>query len=566
MKPLVIIPALNEEQTIEKVIRAVLDQKIKLEILIVDGYSVDNTVPVVRELARKRSNIHLISQEARTGFGNALCSGFRWALERNYDPVITMDGDISHDPAYIKKFLVMCNDYDLVIGSRYVDGVRVEGWEFRKLLLSKIANSYIAALLIKPVWDYTSGFRCYRKAFLEKVDLNKLNSRAYIIQIQLLYLAYQNHFSVKEIPFIFRETHIGSKISSHASLPTFLYVLKYRAPLLEILRHITFARKDYPRYVDEYHELTHMPKFRKIRPGLSLSSGKMRISIGVMAYNEEKIISRCIMALLGQKLDRGIISEIIVVSSGSTDNTNNIVETIAAENPKVKLVVQEKRCGKASAINEFLAISRGDIVVVESADTVAKADCVEELILPFENPDVGMTGAHPVPINEKKGMVGYFIHKMWELHHCMALVSPKCGEMVAFRNVVPHIPRNTAVDEASIEGMFIANGYKLAYAARAIVYNKGPETISDFIRQRRRIASGHRHVRATIRHVVSTQKPSNIIRHVIATQNWNPRDKCYTVFLIGIEAYSRFMGAIDYYFRDKNPYIWDISHTTKHMK
>jgi len=309
-----------------------------------------------------------------------------------------------------------------------------------------------------------------------------------------------------------------------------------------------------------------MPKLKKVRMPKGPSGKKVRVSVGVMAYNEEKIIGLCIMALLDQRLDNGVISEIIVVSSGSTDNTDNIVQTIAAKNPKVKLLVQEKRMGKASAINEFLSIAQGDIVIVESADTVATQETVRELILPFNDPSVGMTGAHPVPVNEKKGMVGYFVHKMWELHHRMALISPKCGEMVAFRNVVPRIPRNTAVDEASIEGMFVANGYKLAYADRAIVHNKGPATIRDFIRQRRRIASGHRHVRATIHHEVSTQNPSNIIMHVFATQSWNPRDIYYTVFLIGIEAYSRFMGAIDYFLRDKNPYIWDISHTTKLME
>lgn len=566
MKPLVIIPTLNEEETIQKIIVKVLEQNAKLDILVVDGYSTDNTATLVKKMAKKNQRIDLIFQDKDNGFGNALCSGFRYALAGGYDPIITMDGDTSHDPICIKRFLSMCNENDLLIGSRYVNGVRVEGWGFRKLLTSKIANSFIAALLIKPIWDFTSGYRCYRKKFLEKVNLDTLNSLAYIIQIQLLYLAYQYHCSVKEIPFIFRERHMASKISSRASVPTFLYVFKYRAPFSEILRHMIFARKDYQRFVDEYNELINMPKFKKAKKARGSSQEKIRVSVGVMAYNEEKIISRCIMALLDQKLDNGVISEIIVVSSGSTDNTNNIVETLAGRNPKVKLIVQEKRLGKASAINEFLAIAQGDIVIVESADTVASHETVQELIHFFEDQNVGMVGAHPVPVNEKKGIVGYFVNKMWELHHRMALISPKCGEMIAFRNVVPRIPRNTAVDEASIEGMFVANGYRLAYADRAIVHNKGPETIRDFIRQRRRIASGHRHVRATINHEVSTQKPASILRHVLATQRWNPRDIFYTVCLISIEAYSRFMGAIDYYFRDKNPYIWDISHTTKLME
>ena len=147
----------------------------------------------------------------------------------------------------------------------------------------------------------------------------------------------------------------------------------------------------------------------------------------------------------------------------------------------------------------------------------------------------------------------------------MSLKSPKCGEMVAFRNIIKRIPKFTAVDEAVIEGIFHRHNRKLAYAENAIVYNKGPETIKDFIRQRRRIASGHRHLKVTTHYEVSTNKPGNIISHVITTQRWIPREMLYMVFLMVIEAYSRFMGMIDFYLRDKNPYIWDIASSTKRL-
>ena len=148
----------------------------------------------------------------------------------------------------------------------------------------------------------------------------------------------------------------------------------------------------------------------------------------------------------------------------------------------------------------------------------------------------------------------------------MSLKTPKCGEMIAFRNIIKKIPKFTAVDEAVIEGIFHRHNKKLAYADKAIVYNKGPETIKDFIRQRRRIASGHRHLKVTTHYEVSTNKPGNIISHVITTQRWIPREMLYMVFLMVIEAYSRFMGMIDFYLRDKNPYIWDIAETTKEIK
>jgi hypothetical protein len=147
----------------------------------------------------------------------------------------------------------------------------------------------------------------------------------------------------------------------------------------------------------------------------------------------------------------------------------------------------------------------------------------------------------------------------------MALDSPKCGEMVAFRNIVSKIPNYTAVDEASIEGILCREGLKLAYVDKAILHNKGPETYKDFIKQRKSIASGHRHLKAAMRHEVSTQNALNIIGYVLKCQRWTPKDVIYMTLLIGIEGFARFRGMIDYYFKDKNPFIWDISTSTKDM-
>ena len=127
------------------------------------------------------------------------------------------------------------------------------------------------------------------------------------------------------------------------------------------------------------------------------------------------------------------------------------------------------------------------------------------------------------------------------------------------------IPKYTAVDEAVIEGIFQRQNKKLAYAKNAIVYNKGPETIKDFIKQRRRIAAGHRHLNVTTHYEVSTQKLGNIFPNVLSTQRWTPKEVLFMLFLMIIEAYSRFMGMFDFYLRDKNPYIWDISETTKQI-
>ncbi len=564
MKPVVIIPTLNEAENIGQLIYSIIRKKIGVDILVVDGNSTDGTADIVKKIASKYEQVSIIEQGADANFGGAIKLGFKKAVEEKYDPILTMDGDGSHGPEYLKDFLRICDEYDLIIGSRYVDGVRVEGWRFRKLLLSKLANMYVSYLLVKPIWDFTSGFRCYRRRFIESIDIDQLHAEAYIVQIELLHLAYQNRFRVKEIPFIYRDTTEGmSKVSPHTRRKTMFYVLKFRAPFLEILRHLAYLKKEYERFVEEYEELVNPPKLK--HGGHFEIKEHYKVSVGVMAYNEEKIIARCLEALSNQKLESCTIGEIIVVSSGSTDKTDEIVRSGALKDPRIRLIAETKRSGKASAINHFLKEASGDIAIIESGDTVTEPDTVENLIKPFKNGAVGMSGSHPIPINDRKRFVGFCVHKLWQLHHDMALENPKCGEMIAFRNIVSGIPKYTAVDEASIEAIIREANLKLVYAQDAIVHNKGPETIRDFIKQRRRIASGHRHLKATVGHEVATQSSSRILKYVLQNQKWNPKEIIFMLLLIAIEGYSRFAGMIDFYLRDKNPFIWDISLTTKRM-
>jgi cellulose synthase/poly-beta-1,6-N-acetylglucosamine synthase-like glycosyltransferase len=284
-----------------------------------------------------------------------------------------------------------------------------------------------------------------------------------------------------------------------------------------------------------------------------------------MAHNEEMLIRNCINKVLLQEIKGGKIVEIIVVSSGSVDDTNKIVNEISEIDSRVKLIVQEERLGKASAINEYLKAAQGDILILESADTYTDSDSISQLIKPFSDEKTGMVGAHPVPVNNVNTFIGYCVHKLWNLHHLMASDSPKCGEMIAFRNLITRIPHYTAVDEAAIESIFCHHGFKLIYAPKAIVHNKGPESLHDFFKQRRRIASGHRHLMASTGHEVPTHSSRKIITYLLKDQKWNPKNILYTIMLIGIEAISRMTGFIDYYMRDKNPFIWDISKSTKHI-
>jgi len=564
MKPLVIIPTLNEVDHIVPLLNSVMKEAPELDILVVDGQSSDGTFEIIEKLSKKYSAINLLSQTDEISYGGAIKQGFRYALEREYDPILTMDGDGAHDPKYIRDFLKYCSEYGLISGSRYVDGVRVEGWRFRKLLISKLANMYISYVLVKPIWDFTTGYRCYQRRFLQELDLSTLHPQAYILQIELIYRAYRHRYRVKEIPTIFRGMlDAPSKISKQSWWKTFGYVLKFRAPFLEIMRHLAYIKKEYERFVAEYEELANPPELKN--KGVFEVKENYSISVGLMAYNEEKIITRCLEALQHQKLESGKIEEIIVVSSGSTDATDSIVMEAAHKDARIRLITQPSRKGKASAINEFLSAAHSDILVLESADTIAGPDTVECLIKPFRDKNIGMTGAHPVPVNDKDSFAGFCVHTMWELHHRLAMEHPKCGEMIAFRNIISRMPTYTAVDEASLEAIIAESGLGLAYAPNALVQNKGPETIHDFIKQRRRIASGHRHLLATVGHEVSTKRPGNILGHIFKIIDWTPKGIVYMTTLIIIEMYARLMGWFDFYLRDRNPFIWDISVSTKKM-
>jgi cellulose synthase/poly-beta-1,6-N-acetylglucosamine synthase-like glycosyltransferase len=287
------------------------------------------------------------------------------------------------------------------------------------------------------------------------------------------------------------------------------------------------------------------------------------ISAGIMAYNEEGNIGRLLDAVLSQELINGELKEIIVVASGCTDSTEDIVRKYTQIDSRVRLLTQAKREGKASAINYFLSRATGDIYILESGDTIPCEGTYERLVKPFEDPRVGMTGAHPVPVNSKDNFIGFVVHMMWSLHHRIALQSPKLGELVAFRSIVRKIPNDSAVDEASIEAIIRAAGMELQYCSEAYVQNKGPENIKDFLKQRRRIAAGHKHLARDQGYVVSTTDPKRIFRMILDEHNWKPRDTMWTLGGIGLEFIGRMLGYYDYYIKKKNPYIWDIATTTK---
>ena len=290
------------------------------------------------------------------------------------------------------------------------------------------------------------------------------------------------------------------------------------------------------------------------------------VSIGICAYNEEKNIGRLLEALLNQRTDKIKIKEIIVISSGSTDRTNEIVKEFAEKDQRIQLITQPRREGKASAVNEFIKNASSDICVLESADTIPLKNTIEKLCLPFCDEEVGMTGGHPIPVNDKSTFMGFVGNLLWELHHKIALENPKLGELVAFRNIIDEIPKNTAVDEAWIEAIIRKRGYKVVYVPEATCYNKAPETISDFLRQRRRIYAGHLHLKKSLGYSVSTINALKILKLILKDLNLNPKEVLFTFGAIVLELVGRVLGWYDYYIKKKNHVVWEVATTTKSLR
>ena len=287
------------------------------------------------------------------------------------------------------------------------------------------------------------------------------------------------------------------------------------------------------------------------------------ISVGVMAYNEEANIHRLLTSILGQGFTHCRLTEILIVVSGCTDGTAEIVRDVMKDDPRIQLIVQAQRQGKASAINRFLSKASGDILILESADTIPEQGAFEKLIGPFQNPNIGMTGARPIPVNSSDSFMGFTVNLMWSLHHRISLVTPKLGELVAFRGFVTEIPNDTPVDEAAMESIITAAGYEIRYVSDAVVRNKGPDNIKDFIKQRRRIAAGHMHLLREKRYRVSTLNPKNILKILIQGHSWGLRGTVWTLGAVLLETAGRALGAFDYYIRKKIPFVWEVSTSTK---
>ena len=216
MNALIIIPTYNENQNINILIDKIreLESSIDLEILIIDDGSPDGTAKSVEKIQNNDSKLHLINRKKKLGLGSAYCLGFNWAIKNNFDFIIQMDADLSHNPNDILRLLDKISNNDLIIGSRYKTGVNVVNWPLRRLILSYLANVYARFITGLKVYDLTSGFKCIKTDVLRNINIDKIKSEGYSFQIEVNCLCYNKNYKISEVPIIFYDRTIGqSKMS-----------------------------------------------------------------------------------------------------------------------------------------------------------------------------------------------------------------------------------------------------------------------------------------------------------------------------------------------------------------
>ncbi len=214
MKAIVIIPTYNEAENIDPIIDKVLAQDKDINLLIIDDNSPDGTGDIVSKIADNSDRVTLIRRKAKLGLGSAYIIGFRYALDNAYDAIIEMDGDFSHNPDNLPDMLKSLEDADAVVGSRYVNGVSVVYWPFRRLLLSYLASLYVRIITGMKIKDPTAGFICYSRKALQGIDLSRIMSDGYSFQVEMKYRLWVKKFKIKELPIIFIDRVKGhSKMS-----------------------------------------------------------------------------------------------------------------------------------------------------------------------------------------------------------------------------------------------------------------------------------------------------------------------------------------------------------------
>ncbi len=226
---IIVIPTYNERGNLERMLRELLDSDPKLEIIVVDDNSPDGTADLADDIGRERGRIHVVRRQKKEGIGPAYLEGFKRALELGADFIVQMDADFSHPISSLPEMFAGALTHDIVLGSRYIDGITVVRWPIERLLLSYFGNVYVRFLTGMPVRDTTGGFKCWRRATLKALDLDAVRANGYAFQVEMNYRAWCKGFSLLEIPIIFMDREVGtSKMSKRIGLEAMWVVAELR--------------------------------------------------------------------------------------------------------------------------------------------------------------------------------------------------------------------------------------------------------------------------------------------------------------------------------------------------
>jgi dolichol-phosphate mannosyltransferase len=224
---LVVMPTYNERENLPPLAQRLLALPVPVDLLVVDDNSPDQTGQLADELAARHPSIQALHRKQKGGLGSAYVAGFKWALERSYEYIFELDGDLSHNPDDIPMFLEAAKEADLVLGSRYLNGIRIINWPLSRLLLSSCAGRYVRLFTGMPFTDPTGGYKCFRRRSLQAINLEAIRSTGYSFQVEMTHKLWRQGFRIVEVPIIFTERFHGrSKMSGHIIREAFIMVLR----------------------------------------------------------------------------------------------------------------------------------------------------------------------------------------------------------------------------------------------------------------------------------------------------------------------------------------------------
>ena len=293
-----------------------------------------------------------------------------------------------------------------------------------------------------------------------------------------------------------------------------------------------------------------------------MTSRILKVDICLPVHNEETNIGRLLANLNSQPLPPGFELEQLVVVTSSTDRTEKIAREFSRHDNRIKVIREKERRGKSAAINTMLTKAKGDVILISSGDIIPEKGSIYKLLEPFKDPSVGYTGGHPIPLDGRDTFWGYAGHVIWDLQSYFASQEggKLGGEMNAFRNgLVKKIPVDIINDDLYLQLAIEKQGYQSVYVPDAVVFSRTPQSIRDYIGQRRRVRVGHMQIKKKIGVSAATADPIAALKVVLRQMVW--------LFLILMIEGSAYLLAFIDYNRNKLPTRgWSIARTTKEIK